>query len=356
MKAKPFFVTALISVFIMCTLSATYAFSLQEERMAVTIPPQVKAVFQAGMESRQPRGDIPFQITNLLYLPAGPQNLYAIFFFKAKNADLGYAPPSVKPQAETPQEQPAEAKLVSHRYAFLQFNKLETATPGELVKEIYIPMQIEVDSASYNPEEEGIYTTGYPLPPGNYLLSMAITSQDPDFQTIGAQYFEFSIPDPFSFTEALETTPIFFARSLKQVAAAETVADIHKDYFAYSILQIEPNLERVFSPQNNLDIFFYIFGSQASAQGLTDIDIHFEVFQGEEVVINFAQQKYSSPLVSQELPMKKTVLVKTTKGTETTETRERRDLEPGSYTLSIDIKDNTSGKTVKKTIDFEVRT
>lgn len=355
MRAKPFFITIMVSVFIMCTLCATYSFSVQEERLAVTIPPQVKAALQEGMESQQPRTDIPFQITNYLYLPAGPQNLHTVFFFKVKNADLGYAPPSAKPQAETEESQPAETKLISHRYVFIQFNKLETATPGELVKEIYIPMRVEIDSASYNPEEEGTYTTGYPLPPGNYLLSMAITSEDPNFQTIGTQYFEFSLPDPYSFTNTLDTTPIFFAKSLKQVAAPETVADIHKDYFAYSILQIVPNLERVFSPQNNLDIFFYIFGTQANAQNQTDIDIHFEVLQGEELVINFAQQKYQSPLVSQELPMKKTVLVKTTKGTETTETRERRDLEPGTYTLSINIVDNISGKKATKSIEFEVK-
>ncbi len=353
MRAKSFFITAVLSIIIMCMLSASHSFSLQEERMAVIIPPQVKAVFQAGMESQQARDDIPFQIISNLYLPA-QQNMHTIFFFKVKNADLGFAPPPpAKAPAETQEPQPPQQKLVSQRYVFLQFNKLETQTPGELVKEIYIPMQVELDNASYNPEEEGTYTTGYPLPPGKYLLSMAITSQD--FQTIGTQYYEFSLPDPFSFAETLETTPIFFAKSLKQVATPETVADIHKDYFAYSILQIEPNLERAFSPQNNLDIFFYIFGGQANAQGQTDIDVHFEVFQGEELVINFATQKYNSPLVSQELPMKKTVLVKTTKGTETTETRERRDLEPGTYTLSIDITDNTSGKTVKKTIDFEVR-
>lgn len=343
----------MISVVIMCMLSATYSFSLQEERMAVIIPPQVKAVFQEGMASQQPQLDIPFQISSNLYLPA-QQNLHVVFFFKVKNADLGYVPPAAAAATEeTQEEQPAQQKLVSKRYVFLQFNKLETQTPGELVKEIYIPMQIELDSASYNPEEEGIYTTGYPLPPGNYLLSMAITSQD--FQTIGTQYYEFSLPDPFSFTETLETTPIFCVENIKQVAAPETVADIHKDYFAYSILQIEPDHERIISPQENLDIFFYIFGSQANVQGQTDIDVHFQVFQGEELIINFATQKYNSPLVSQELPMKKTVLVKTTKGTETTETTERRDLEAGTYSLSIDIKDNTSGKTIKKTIDFEVR-
>ncbi len=353
MRAKHIFITAMICAIIMCTLTTTNSFSQQEERMAVIIPPQVKTVFQEGMTSRQPRLDIPFQITNNLYLPA-QQNLHTVFFFQVKNADLAYTAetPAAAP-AEAQEEQPTTQKLISQRYVFLQFNKLDTQTPGELVKEIYIPMRVEVDSASYDPEEEGTYTTGYPLPPGNYLLSMAITSQD--FNTIGTQYYEFSLPDPFSFTETLETTPIFFVESIKQVAAPETVADIHKDFFAYSILQVIPNLERAISPQENLDIFFYIFGSQANAQGQTDIDVHFQVFQGEELAINFATQKYNSPLVSQELPMKKTVLVKTTKGTETTEAREQRNLDPGSYTLSIDITENTSGKTINKRIDFEVR-
>lgn len=351
MRAKTSFITAII---ILCMLSATYSFSPQEERTAVIIPPQVKAAFQEGMESREARLDIPFQITDNLYLPA-QENLHVVFFFKIKNADLNFTAqsPTAAPE-ETQEEQPAQQKLVSQRYVFLQFNKLETQTPGELVKEIYIPMQVEVDSESYNPEEEGTYTTGYPLPPGNYLLSVAITSQD--FKSIGTQYYEFSLPDPFSYTDTLETTPIFFVRNIKQVAAPETVADIHKGFFAYSILQIEPNLEKAISPQENLDIFFYIFGSQADAQEQTDIEVHFQVFQGEELIINFAPQTYESPLVSQPLPMKKTVLVKTTKGTETTETKERRDLEPDTYTLSIDIKDNVSGKAVKKTIDFEVRT
>jgi hypothetical protein len=353
MRAKPYFITVTASIIIFSLLSAAYSFSQQEERTTIIIPPQVKAVFQEGMVAQQPRLDIPFEITSSLYLPA-QQNLQIIFFFDVKNADLGFsAPQPAAAPAENQEAQPAQQKLVSHRYAFLQFNKFETQTPGELVKEIYIPMQIETDSASYDPQKVNTYTTGYPLPPGKYLLSMAITSQD--FKAIGTQYYEFSLPDPFSYTDTLGTTPIFFVKNIKEVAGVETIADIHKGFFSYSILQIEPNLERVISPQNNLDIFFYIFGSQANPQGQTDLEVHFEVFQGEELVINFANQKYPSPMVSQPLPMKQTVLIKTTKGTETTETRERRNLEPGIYTLSIDIKDNVSGKTVKKTIDFEVR-
>lgn len=347
--------TVIISGIILSLASAMSLFAQTEQRTTVTIPEQVKVVFKEGMQTREARSDIPFQITQRLYLPA-QQNLHAIFFFNAKNADLGFAPPAAPAAAEeTTQEeqQPTETKLVARNYVFLQFNKLETDVPGELVKELYIPLNLEVDASSYDPGKEELYTTGYPLPPGNYLLSMAITSTD--FLKIGTQYFEFSLPDPLSYTDTLETTPIFFAKKLTQVAAPETVVEIHKGFFAYSILQIEPNLERVFSPDENLDIFFFIFGAQADAQSQSDIDVQYEVYKGEELIINFEPQKYTAPLVSQPLPMKRTVLIRTTKGTETTERTERRDLEPGNYTLSINLKDNISGKTAKKTIDFTIR-
>ena len=353
MKLKALFFTILISGIILCLFSAPLSFAQEEQRTTVIIPPEVKTVFQEGMQSREARVDIPFQITNSIFLPAGQQNLQAIIFFKAKNVDLGFAPPAIVPQAETQEEQPAPPNLIAQNYVFLQFNKLETQTPGELVKEVYIPMRVEEESASYDPEQEGIYTTGYPLPPGSYLLSMAVTSQD--FQKIGTQYLEITLPDPLSFTDTIDTTPIIFAKDIKQVATPETTAEIHEDFFVYSILQIEPNLERIFAPQDNLDIFFFIFGTQAYPQGQSDFEVHYEVYKGEEIVINYAVQKYQSPLVSQPLPLKKTILVRTTKGTETSETREQRNLEAGNYTLSITIKDNISTKTVKKTIDFEVR-
>jgi len=342
----------IISGIILSLTSVMFLCAQTEQTTTVTIPEQVKAVFQEGMHTREARSDIPFQITQRLYLPA-QQNLHAIFFFYAKNVALGFAPPAAAEEVSQEEQQPAGTKLVAGNYVFLQFNKLENDVPGELVKELYIPLNLEVDASSYDPEKEEMYTTGYPLPPGNYLLSMAITSRD--FLRIGTQYFEFSLPDPLSYTDTLETTPVFFAKKLTQVTGPETVVEIHKGFFAYSILQIEPNLEHVFYPHENLDIFFFIFGSQADAQSQSDIDVHYEVYKGEELIINFEPQKYDAPLVSQQLPMKRTVLIRTTKGTETSERTERRDLEPGNFTLSIDIKDNISGKTVKKTVDFRIR-
>lgn len=352
MKRKGLF-TVLILGIILSLFMASLTFSQQEQKTAVIIPPQVKAVFQEGAPSREARLDIPFQISEKMYLPAGQQNLHAVIVFKIKNVDLGFAPPAVVSDVETQEEQPAAPNLVADSYVFLQFNKLENDAPGELVKEVYIPMHVEEASASYDPEKEGTYTTGYPLPPGEYFLSIAVTSRD--FQKIGTQYSDIILPDPLSYADTIDTTPIIFAKDIKQVATPETTAEIHEDFFSYSILQITPNLDRVFAPQDNLDIFFFIFGSQVNPQGQSDIDVHYEVYQGEELVINYAVQKYESPLVSQPLPMKKTVLVRTTKGTETTEERQQKELESGSYSLSITITDNISTKTVKKTIEFQVK-
>jgi hypothetical protein len=353
MKKKGFFITFLILGIILCAISAPPSFSQEEQRTTVIIPPEVKAAFEEGALSRQTRLDIPFQITNSLFLPAGQQNLHAIIVFKIKNVDLGFAPPAVVPEAEVQEEQPAPANLIAENYVFLQFNKLENDRPGELVKEVYIPMRVVEESASYDPEQEGTYTTGYPLPPGSYLLSMAVTSRDR--QKIGTQYMDITLPDPLSFADTIETTPVIFAKDIKQVATPETTAEIHEDFFSYSILQIEPNLDRIFNPDDDLDMFFFIFGAEANPQGQSDIEVHYEVYKGDELVINYAIQKYTAPLVSQPLPMKKTVLVRTTQGTEVNETTEQRNLEAGSYSLSITIKDNISTKTVKKTIDFEVR-
>ncbi|MBC8357670.1 MAG: hypothetical protein H8E54_01825 [Candidatus Aminicenantes bacterium] len=49
--------------------------------------------------------------------------------------------------------------------------------------------------------------------------------------------------------------------------------------------------------------------------------------------------------------MEKTVLVKSG----TTETKEKRNIEPGKYTLSMTITDKISGKSVSKSINFEVK-
>ena len=352
MKGKALIVLAL-SLGIVFTLVTATQISAQEQTQArIIIPEQVKSVLQQGMATKEARLDIPFTFTKNLFLPA-QQNLHSIFFFKVKNADLGFAPPVAAEEEKEEQEvssfETTAAQLQANCHLFLMFNQLD----GDFSKEIYVPMNIQAEGGSYDAEKEETYTTGYPLPPGNYLLSMAIASQN--LEKIGTQYHEFTLPNPAGFADALGTTPVFFVKEINRMAAPETITDVHKDFFTYSVLQVTTNLDHVFTAGDNLDVFLFIFGAQADEQNRNDIAINYEVKKGEEVLIKYAETAYDNPLVSQPLPLKRTVLVRTTKGEETKERKETRDLEPGEYTLVISIKDNASGKELTKTVAFSVQ-
>jgi hypothetical protein len=284
---------------------------------------------------------------------------------KIKNSDLGFAPPVLAPQKQEKAKEKekkekeeaapaAEAQtppqLEAKFNVFLQFNSLGENTPPQVVREVYVPALLVTESSSYDPAKEEIYSIGYPTYSGKYLLAMAITSLD--LKKIGTFYYEFSIPDARSFTKELDTTPIFFVKDMKQMSAPETIVGLHKGFFTYSILQVVPNLNNIFSSGENLDIFLFVFGAQPNEQQRYQLETNYEIKKGEEVIIRFATATYESLLISQPLPMKQTVIIKSEKEGEKTESR---DLAAGNYSLSIKIVDKVSGNSVTKSVDFEVK-
>lgn len=321
----------------------------------IYIPNEVKSVMLQGMPERQARLDIPFTVTHNLFLPA-QSGFHTVFFLKIKNGELGYHPAAAEktegknePKPQETQAQPATGPQLQATFnVFLMFNVLEGGQTKTL-REVYIPCNIMVAQEGFDPEKEDYYTFGYPLPAGNYLLAVALTSLD--LKKIGVQYYEFSLPDPASFTDTMETTPIFFVKSMERIEAPEMRPTLHKDYFTYSVLKIVPNVDRVFAVGENLDIFFFILGAQPTAEQKYNIETNYEVKQNDELAIRWAPGSYDSPLISQPLPLQQTVIIK--KGEE--QRQETRDLPAGKYVLGIQVQDKVSGKTLTKTIDFEVR-
>jgi hypothetical protein len=433
----------------------------KKEAEKIFIPKEVKTVLLEGLEARQARLDIPFTVFKHIFLPAS-SGFHNVLFFKVKNASLGFAAPTPakeekkKEKEATPpafEEQPATAQLEAKFNIFLMFNRLEKDTSPQIVREVYVPVSLQADPASFDPEKEEIYTFGFPTASGNYLLAMAITSLD--LSKIGTYYFEFSIPDPATFAAALETTPIFFIKNMEQMAAPETRIGVHKDSFVYSVLKIEPHIDNVFAMGENLDIFFFILGTKPNEQqqykediivnkwnwsrtedgsyievkgeiknnskkDLRDveavatfydkdnkyithssalieynpilssqtspfriiekynpaianvnlefkflsgdkiastnapqynIEVNYEVKQGDQTAIRYEATTYSNPLISQPLPLKQTVLVKTEKE----EKKEVQDLPAGHYTLVITIADKISGLSAIKNVEFDVK-
>lgn len=359
-------VILVVAVGILLSLWTPVSAASQEEKSKqpaqpqekVYIPKEIKTVLQEGLDAKQGRQDFTVNIFHGLYLPA-QQNFQIIFFIKIKNSALGYAPPAVPPAEPKPAEKPETApaqpadKLEAKFNVFVEFYRLNEGAERQVAKEIYVPATIQVDPASFDPEKEDVYSFGYPLPSGHYLLALAITTMD--LQKIGTAYYEFTLPDASTFTKALETTPVFFLKSYEQTEGPETHTVFHKGFFTYSILKIVPNLDRIFAVGDNLDLFFYIIGAQPNEQKQYNIEIDFMVKKGEETAIRWTPQTYNSPLISQPLPLKQTVIIKSPDIKPAGEKTEQRDLPAGNYTLVITAQDKISGNSVTKTVDFEVK-
>jgi hypothetical protein len=312
------------------------------------IPKEVKDVLGQNLDARQARQDIPFTVFKHIYLPARDAS-YIYVFYKMKNADLGFVPTPMVPGAAAD----APAKLKAMFDVFLQFHQMEGGKPAKVIKEVYVPVTLEKDSTGYNPDAEEWYTVGYPLMPGPYLLATAITTHD--LKKIGTAYSEFALPDAKSFTDKLDTTPIMFLKDYKELQSAETIAEFHPGYLRYAILQISPNVESIINAGDTLDTLFYIYGAKPDASGAFNIECQFEVTKGQEPAIKVAPQSYLNPFISQPLPLKQTLVTKTTdeKG-ETKESQKVQDLPAGSYTFTVKITDKISGFTCSKSVDFSV--
>jgi len=361
MKAKRFIAPALLAVLVLsCPTIMVFAQEKKDAKQEkVFIPKEVKAVLQEGLASRQGRQDIPVSVGRHFFLPA-QENLYGVFYVKLKNSDLGFAPavqPPAKPAAQPVDQPPATPPLQANFNIFVQFNKVDPAKGLQPFREIYMPTSLQEDPASYDPNKENLYSLGYPLPAGNYVLALAVTSLD--LKKIGAAYFEFALPDPRSFVETLGSTPMLFTKKIDQTDAPETKTLLHKDFFAYSILKVYANLENTFAVGENVDLFLYIFGCQPNAndpQKFT-LETNFEVKKfdeakkAEETVIRWATQNYEAPLVIQTLPLKQTLVIKDDKG----ERKETRDLSAGKYTLILKMTDKNSGRLLAQTTEFEVK-
>ncbi|MCX6566291.1 MAG: hypothetical protein NTW38_07705 [Candidatus Aminicenantes bacterium] len=314
----------------------------------IIIPKEVKTAMEAGLAARQPvKTDIPFTISETVVMPGPQQVIYVYFLLKVKNADLGYALPAA-PIVADPTAAVPPAKLQAKGHVFVQFYKLENGNAGPLVKELYIPAALESDATGYDPEAMDWYSFGYPLPPGNYLAAIALTSND--LTKSGIQYYEFSLPDPAGFTEKLETSTILCMKEFRQVEAPEAKIGFHRGLLSWSVARITPNLTKTIKVGDALDLFFFIYGARPNDAGKFDIQIDFEVVQGDKAQIKFAPGQFQSPLVSLPLPMTQSLEIRTGDKVE----NKQQDLAAGSYVLIVKMLDNVSGLKGEKKIEFVV--
>ncbi|MBN2346685.1 MAG: hypothetical protein JXO51_09880 [Candidatus Aminicenantes bacterium] len=304
------------------------------------IAPQVAKVFDADAAGRTARADIPLSYLKTLHLPAQQNNVYPVFLFQVKNADLGFTAAADNP-----------ALLKASHMVFTRVYRLANGALGEIMKEHNIHFDLEEAQAAYRPEALNFYSlAGDIFPPGNYLLALALTT--PDYGRIATAYAEFSLPDFSRLANELVTTPVFSVRSLQMMPAADSKMLVHKNSFVYNTLLLEPVLDNRFQASESLDLFYFILGARPDAGNAVSLQITYRFTQDGKEINKLAPQTVTSPIISQPIAFTFTEVTKDAKGKETE--RQEKLLEPGDYVLEIEMLDSVSQAKGRQEFKFTI--
>jgi photosystem II stability/assembly factor-like uncharacterized protein len=350
----------------------------KDKPKAVFIPEQIKDMIQEGFIARKGRQEIPFSIVKWLFMPARsipaavillnndepiltilPERYFtagdfyqAVVFFKARNADLGYAAKAQPSDRESGQkDDPSDIREAEFK-VFLEFRQKVAAGISRVVQEVFIPATIREKSATYDPDKENWYSANVILRPGEYTLGAAFASKD--LNKVGVNYIDMDIPGPESYSRTLEMTPPFFIKHLEQMEEPDQVFLLHKNEFTYSLNEIVINIDNVLLPGEQMMISYFILGAIPKPRLEKEVwlEAAYEV-QNEDgsVAIKWEPRDHNSAGITEVLPWKPTVMVWEEHGGKEV----RGDLGPGKYNLVITVEDKMSGATIEKQIPFEVR-
>jgi hypothetical protein len=343
MNLKRFFVFGLITLFAFMQQLPAKKSNPAAEKIGQTlkIAPQVAAVMDADVAQRKNRSNIPLTYLRTLYLPAQQSQLYPIFLFQIKNADLNFAALSDIPDI-----------LKANHFVFIRVYSIENGVAGKIVKEHHIRFDLEEKQQEFQPAALNYYSiAGDIYPAGTYLLALAIST--PDFARISTCYIEFFLPDYTQLKDKLVTTPIFSVSSLQTMPAAETKLIVHKNSFVYNILMLAPVLNNEFKATENLDLFYFILGGKPdSATNAQNLQITYKFKKDGKEINKLAPQTVNSPIISQPIGFTFTEITKNTKGMETE--RKEKLFEPGDYVLEIEMLDNVSKITGWQEFKFKI--
>jgi hypothetical protein len=308
------------------------------------LPKEIAAVIQEGLATRQGRQDIPFSFFKQLVLPAQGNNYYPVFFIKAKNADLGYAPAASGTGD-------MEANLV----AFFQF--FQPAADGTMAPKMGGKSQVTlaIPGAEYSAEKEDWYSFGLGIPAGQYTLALVLST--PDMKKLSVAYADVTLNGPESYEAGLVPTDPVIVTGMEQVEPDQRPT-LHRGFFTWGAIKFVANVSGEIATGQDLEVFFFVLGAAfkdpAAPRPVLDLEVSFEVQDGEgKTAIKWAPQTYETYFVNQPLPLVQTLQKMDEKGTVLG--TEKKPLPAGKYSLVATIADKVSGKKGEARMAFVVK-
>ena len=349
MKA-PRMIAACLALLAVMTVSAQAASGIQGKKedakppAKAAMPKEVSALIQEGLATRQGRQDIPFNLFKQLVLPAQNNNLFPVFFFKAKNGDLGYAPSaSGSGEMET---------TLNAFFQFFQHDATGALKPFWGGKPLAM---LKTSGEGYNPEAEDWYSFGLAMPAGKYTMALVLAS--PDLKKMSVGYSDVTLPGPESLQSTIWPTDPVIVKAMEQVEPDQRLT-IHRGSYLWGALQVVANLAAETAPGENLEILFFVLGAAAkdpaAPRPVNDLEVYFEVQSGDgKSAIKWAPQAYESFFINQPLPLLQTLQTTDEKGAVVK--TEKKPLPAGKYVLVCQITDKVAGTKADTKVAFEVK-
>ncbi|MBP7706478.1 MAG: hypothetical protein KA243_04445 [Candidatus Aminicenantes bacterium] len=308
------------------------------------MPKEIAAVIQEGLATRQGRQDIPFSFFKQLVLPARDNNLYPVFFVKAKNGDLGYAPSAS-----------GSGDMETNLVAFFQF--FEPAADGTMAPKMGGKSQVALTTpgADYSPDKEDWYSFGLGMPAGKYTLAMVLST--PDMKKLSVAYTDVTLNGPAAYETALWPTDPVIVTAMEQ-GEQDQRPTLHRGYFTWGAIKFSANVTGEIATGQDLEVFFFVLGAAykdpAAARPELDLEVSFEVQdEAGKSAIKWAPQTYQAYFVNQPLPLVQTLQKMDEKGTVLS--TEKKPLGAGKYGLVATITDKVSGKKGEARMGFTVK-
>jgi hypothetical protein len=351
MKASRTIAAGLAGLFIVSVLALTMqaAPGPQREKQEpkapakASMPKEIAAVIQEGLATRQGRQDIPFSFFKQLILPAQQKNLYPVFFFKAKNGDLGYAPSTT-----------GSGQMEATLNVFFEF--YQAAADGTLKPRFGGRNQtvLTTDPAGYSADKEDWYSFGLALPAGKYTLALVLST--PDMKKLSVGYSDVTLPGPETYETALWPTDPVIVTAMDQVEPDQRPT-VHRGYFTWGAAKIVTNAAGQIAAGDNLEILFFVLGAApkdpAAQKPLLDLEVNFEVQdEAGKAAIKWAPQSYELYLVNQPLPLFQTLQKMDEKGAVLS--TDKKPLPAGKYTLTVSVTDKVGNKKGETKMAFSV--
>ena len=178
------------------------------------------------------------------------------------------------------------------------------------------------------------YQRSLPLRPGLYKLTVVVK----DTQSGRMGSLEVSTRVPHYFDDQLSNSSLILADVVKPLPSRQ----VGTGAFVIGGMQVRPNVTRVFTRKQNLQLYMQVYNLGIDpATERPSVEIRYEIAQGGKIVVSKERAADQAASASQQITLAESVPLAS--------------LVPGTYTVTIRVKDHVRNQTVSPSERFELR-